>query len=156
MEDVVQAYLEMSKISILPLRSWSLIHEALTCACVLALLQTTPAGSLDTPLSKMQQLLEKELQSNTSESRLGTVGFVSRGLRLLTFLRENGAEISGAATFSQESVIERPHMASSGAEQAHATVDTVDDQTWWDPFLLDIGLDSSLSSFLDLSSDFFQ
>lgn len=175
MEDVVKAYLEMAKMSILPMRSWSLIHEALTCSCVLALLQSTLNDSLvDGSLDKMRQLLEGELQPGVSESRLGTVGFISRGVRLLTFLREHGAEIMQAGTISQQATVNRSHMISSVAEQTHAAAesdfrsqdsttlseapgmaaDSGVDQMWWEPFLMDIGLDNSLSSFLDVSSDF--
>ncbi|EME88445.1 uncharacterized protein MYCFIDRAFT_116137, partial [Pseudocercospora fijiensis CIRAD86] len=39
MQTTVSAYLSMSRLSVLPLRNWSLIQESLSCACVLALLK---------------------------------------------------------------------------------------------------------------------
>lgn len=177
MKDVVQAYLEMTKMSILPLRSWSLIHEALTCSCVLALVQAPPTGSLvDSHLNKMQHLLEGDLQLGISESQPDPVGFISRGVRLLKLLREHSPEIVRAATVSQQAPLDAVQMATSEAQHMEAAsgndfdnevsnalpgvpavaVDSSVDQTWWEPLIVELGLDSSLSSFLDLSSDFFQ
>lgn len=177
MEDVIQAYLDMSKISILPLRSWSLIHEALSCACVLALLQPTSTDlRVDPILEKIQELLNKESESSDGSSPLSKNGFVCRGVKLLKFLREHGGDImrSAASTLQPveaegsaaepelgptRAVLESDLGCRDATTLSTTSADGIDsglDQSWWEPFLLDTGLDNSLSTFLDLSSDFFQ
>ena len=170
-QDTVQAYLDMSKISILPLRSWSFTHEALSCGCVLALLQPTRSDSHSKNiLDKLQRLLQEVFQSDGSDGMNGTF---YRGMKLLEFLREHTSSIKEAT--QQRNVVQPERDATTVApHQDPSERDKIDhdgtsslfgapanflapdlSQTWIEPLFTEGGFDSSLSSFLDLSSDLF-
>jgi hypothetical protein len=102
MRTTVEAYLDMSRLTILPLRSWSLIHEALSCACVLALLRATRNDhSVQILLDKVTSLLESELELAGPAPQNGN-WTIHRALRLLKASREAKEQASAAPLTGNE------------------------------------------------------
>ena len=161
MREVVQTYIDTSKISILPLRSWSLTHEALSCACVLAMFSATHVTS-DTPLllRAVYKLLQSELDSE-GDSPNHQSWALSRGLQLLKFLQERGSSygdessrISSDQSLSQDT----PDQLSSNALPLTFPSNPMPDSTndsWLDSLFGETGLEIPLPSFLDQPFDFF-
>ena len=148
---VVQAYVDMSKISIIPFRSWSLIHEALSCACVLAMLPVAFANSNTQPLLlNFRQVLESELDYPRSDSSRSRSWAFDRGLQLLKTLQERFEEYEAAwnalAVPDQEMRVESTMPDSFQLETGF-------DDRWINSLFGETGLEIPLSSFLDQSFD---
>lgn len=176
-QDTVQAYLNMAKISILPLRSWSLTHEALSCACVLALLKSSSADSIaPNILDKMLQLLEEVLRSDGDHTKIGMGRTFYRGVRLLKFLRVHISDVKEVAPSNQRRSALETGIGATTLDSLENALDgdmgrnntsllptapsipmDVDlSQTLLEPLFTETALDNSLSSLLDLSSYFFK
>ena len=96
MTSTLQAYLDMARLSILPLRSWSLTHEALSCACVLSLLKSSQDDeSTQSLLEKTYRLLESELANGEDEHDQSGWAFHRQGVKLLQLLRCRGIDRGG-------------------------------------------------------------
>lgn len=103
LQRTVEAYLSMSQLSILPIRSWSLTHEVFTAVCVLTLLELRrTSDSIDSLLGLFQMFLERELTSE-SPKEAATYSLLRRGRKLLRILDSSAQRprVEIAATRSQ-------------------------------------------------------
>ncbi len=92
MMDTVEAYLDMLGLSLLPLRNWSLTHEALTCACVLTVCRSSRSmQSVQSLLGRVYKLLEAELADGGDQLQ-GKWG-LQQGTRLLRLLHTSQSEM---------------------------------------------------------------
>ncbi|KXT18080.1 hypothetical protein AC579_4551 [Pseudocercospora musae] len=98
MRATVSAYLSMARLSVLPLRNWSLIQESLSCACVLALLKACRGDSeVQSLLDEIIRLLECELTIAGYETQQGnwTCSTALKLLRASRAYREQPDTMSG-------------------------------------------------------------
>ena len=113
LERTVEAYLEMSHLSIVPLRSWSLTYEAFTAVCVLTLLELRHASeTIDSLLRKFQLLLERELASEKAHEA-ATYSMLRRGRKLFKLLESSAQysrmDIAGRSRQGQLADTDDPH-----------------------------------------------
>lgn len=169
MMDTVKAYIDMAGLSLLPLRSWSLTHEALTCACVLTLfrsfrsMQTVQSG-----IRKLYLLLEDELASEGDQAE--GKWSLHQGVRLLRRLQNSQSENSSgggnvdSARPSGLPVSTTDHVAGPPIGPQYDAVDSntsvffdqngaFADDVWPESSLT--GPEMSLSSLFDFSTNMF-
>ncbi|KAK3117436.1 hypothetical protein LTR53_001201 [Teratosphaeriaceae sp. CCFEE 6253] len=107
MMDTVEAYLDMSGLSLLPLRNWSLTHEALTCA------SSRSMQSVQSLLGRVYKLLEAELADGGDQ--LQGKWSLQQGTRLLRLLHTSQSEMRRRGSAEDNGVY--PAYATAATDQ---------------------------------------
>ena len=138
LQRTIEAYLSMSQLSNMPLRSWSLTFEAFTAACVLTLLELRrTSDDIESLLVKFRLFLDRELTNEEAHEEAATYSMLYRGRQLLKLLErstQRGSQTKFIELQSNQIVLESLDSGETANDRS-AEFEAFHDKFWeTDPF----------------------
>ncbi|KAF7192295.1 hypothetical protein HII31_06327, partial [Pseudocercospora fuligena] len=157
MRATVSAHLSMARLSVLPLRNWSLMQESLSCACVLALLKACRnEPEVQSLLDQVIRLLEGELTTAGREPQQGN-WTCSTALTLLRASRAYREQPDTSAQSASTGDLKNTQESTLNGGAVQLSLPTPESQSGllWSGSPFD-SLDIPFASFFEWSSELFE